>query len=216
MVSAFARRRCAASGKAATKLTGRSPSDGCATAVKSSGAKRKTVPGEWPARHNEDVSQQTDGDRGRRRLDRAPGERYAGPARQPAAPESPAPHPSGSIGRSVAFAIGAAVIALFAYVGLAGPLAFSSGLVIAAIFAGRIIGLSARAGAGRAISYDRKVLVALIATLVWFVAAQVATWLYARGEGGVLPIVDYLLQTFGPIVPLVAIASILAAWWSAR
>jgi hypothetical protein len=108
------------------------------------------------------------------------------------------------------------VIALFAYVGLAGPLAFSSGLVIAAIFAGRIIGLSAKAGAGRATSNDQRILVALGVTLGWFAATQVVTWLYARGEGGVLPILDYLLQTFGPIVPLVAIASILAAWWSAR
>ena len=88
--------------------------------------------------------------------------------------------------------------------------------MIVAIFAGRVIGMSARAGGGRVLTPDRRVVVALLVTLSWYVAAQAAVWLYARSEGGVLPIGDYLLQTFGPIVPLVAIASVLAAWWSAR
>jgi hypothetical protein len=101
-------------------------------------------------------------------------------------------------------------------VALAGPFAFSAGLVIIAIFAGRIIGQSAKAGGGRVITSDQSVVVALVVTLAWFVVAQFAVWIYARNEGGVLPIVEYLLDAFGPVVPLVAIASVLAAWWSAR
>ena len=31
-----------------------------------------------------------------------------------------------------------------------------------------------------------------------------------------LPLVDYLLQVYGPVVPLTLIAAVLAAWWSAR
>ena len=128
--------------------------------------------------------------------------------------------------RGIAFAIPAAVISLFVYVGFAGPLAFSGGLVIVGIFAGRIIGLATRAGTGRdRTGRDRTgrtppreptVLIALGVTLAWFVLSQVATWLYARSEGGVLPIGDYLAQAFGPIVPLAGIAAALAAWWSAR
>jgi len=150
---------------------------------------------------------------GRPPLDRPPGERYAGPAGD-AGTEPPAP--GGSIGRSVAFAIGGAVSGLVVYALLAGPFAFTAGLVVAGIFAGRMIGLSARAGGGTAITSDQSVLIAIVTTLGWFVLAQLAAWLYARGEGGVLPILEYLLDVFGPVVPLVAMGSVLAAWWSAR
>jgi hypothetical protein len=108
------------------------------------------------------------------------------------------------------------LISLFVYVAFAGPLAFSAGLVIVAIFAGRIIGLSARAGGGSGVSSDQPVVVALAITLGWFALAQVGTWLFAQSEGGVLPILDYLGQAFGPVVPLGLFASVLAAWWSAR
>jgi len=60
------------------------------------------------------------------------------------------------------------------------------------------------------------VVVALVVTIAWFIVTQLAVWLYARSEGGVLAPLDYLLEVFGPVVPLTAIASILAAWWSAR
>ena len=145
-----------------------------------------------------------------RRLERPPAERYA-QAESPAADcRRPFARPGGWLDRARGGIRGpAAVIAVLIYVALAGPFAFSAGLVIIGIFAGRVIGLSAKVGGGRAITSDQAVVVALLVTIAWFVVAQVATWLYARNEGGVLPIVDYLLQTFGPVVPLVAIASIL-------
>ena len=150
---------------------------------------------------------------GPRRLDRPPGERYGGSGA--AGPEPPA-LAGGSIARSVGFAVGAGLSALIVYALLAGPFAFTAGLVVAGIFAGRVIGLSARAGGGTATTSDQAVLIAILVTLGWFVLAQVAAWTFARSEGGVLPIVEYLLDVFGPIVPLVAISSVLAAWWSAR
>jgi len=124
--------------------------------------------------------------------------------------------PGGSVARAAAFALPGAVIADMVYIGLAGPFAFSAGLVVVGIFAGRIVGLSARLGAGGRVPSDSRVVVALLVTLAWFAVAQIGTWLYARSEGGVLPILDYLLQAFGPVVPLTAIAAVLAAWWSAR
>lgn len=147
------------------------------------------------------------------RLNRPPSDRYGQSAPTESADGAGA---SGSLVRAVVFAIPAAVIALAVYVGLAGPFSFTAGLVVVAIFGGRMIGLSARAGGGTAVSADRAIVIALVITLAWFAGAQVSTWLYARGEGGVLPLLEYLGQVFGPIVPLVAIASVLAAWWSAR
>ena len=45
------------------------------------------------------------------------------------------------------------------------------------------------------------------------VVADIATWLYARGEGGTLGLLDYLLTTFGPFVSgELVIAGIGAAW----
>ena len=46
--------------------------------------------------------------------------------------------------------------------------------------------------------------------------AQIGIWLYARAEGGALGLVDYLAQTFGPLVPLQFAIAALVAWWSTR
>ena len=154
--------------------------------------------------------------RSTRQLDRAPGERY-GPPPAPRGTAASAPKtPTGSLGRALLFAIPAAVVALAAYVAIAGPLAISEGLVIVAILAGGLIGRSTRAGAGTALDGRRRVRIALGLTLAWFVLAEVATWQFALSEGGVLPVFDYLAQAFGLIVPLVAVTSLVAAWWSAR
>ena len=48
------------------------------------------------------------------------------------------------------------------------------------------------------------------------VLGQVGLWLFARTEGGVLPLVDYLGQTFGPLVPLEVLLAAGVAWWRAR
>lgn len=45
------------------------------------------------------------------------------------------------------------------------------------------------------------------------VVAGVATWLFAREEGGTLGLLDYLWTTFGPFIPgEAAIAAVAAAW----
>jgi len=46
--------------------------------------------------------------------------------------------------------------------------------------------------------------------------AQLGIWLYARSEGGALGLVDYLSQTFGPLVPLQFVVAGAVAWWTAR
>ena len=47
-------------------------------------------------------------------------------------------------------------------------------------------------------------------------AGQVGLWLYAGSEGGVLSLVDYLGETFGPLVPLQVVIAPAAAWMAAR
>ena len=45
---------------------------------------------------------------------------------------------------------------------------------------------------------------------------QLGLWLYARTEGGVLTLPDYLVQTFGVLVPLQAALAMGLSWWIAR
>ena len=45
---------------------------------------------------------------------------------------------------------------------------------------------------------------------------QLGLWWYAGTEGGVLPLVDYLAETFGLLVPLQALLAAGFAWWGAR
>jgi hypothetical protein len=46
--------------------------------------------------------------------------------------------------------------------------------------------------------------------------ADLATWVVARGEGGTLGPLDYLLTTFGPFVPGELVLAALGAAWGAR
>ena len=45
---------------------------------------------------------------------------------------------------------------------------------------------------------------------------QVGLWLLARQEGGTLGLLDYLAETFGPLVPLQLGIAAVVAWWQAR
>lgn len=52
--------------------------------------------------------------------------------------------------------------------------------------------------------------------LVAVALADLATWTVARGEGGTLGPLDYLLTTFGPFVPGELVLGALGAVWGAR
>jgi hypothetical protein len=93
---------------------------------------------------------------------------------------------------------------------LAGQLAVSSGLLVVAVVVGRFVGLAIRTARG-AMSPGRSRAVAVTVAAAAVVSAQVGIWLYARSEGGALELVDYLGQTFGPLVPLeVLLAAVVA------
>ncbi len=45
---------------------------------------------------------------------------------------------------------------------------------------------------------------------------QVGIWQYALTEGGVLPLVDYLGEVFGPLVIVEFVVGAVVAWLAAR
>ena len=150
----------------------------------------------------------------RRLLDRPPGDRYARQDGDEPTDEA-TNHVGGSQARAVisglvAGAIGGAVIVV-----LASPLAMAEPLVIVAAFAGIAIGLATRWGAGSVMPRSRSRRLAAAVAVLAIVVAQVVIWQLALSEGGVLPLADYLLQTFGLVVPLEAVAIVVGAWATA-
>jgi hypothetical protein len=151
------------------------------------------------------------------RLDRAPGARYTEPdagttTEADATTADPAAAPARGIAWAVLVAIGGAAV----IVALGGPLAVTVGLLVVAALIGRFVALALRSGAGSTIEAGAGTATAIAVAELAIVLGQVAIWLYARSEGGVLALPDYLAQTFGWLVPAQLIVAAAAAWWSAR
>ena len=152
-----------------------------------------------------------------RRLAEPPSARYA-PRATPAVDTTASPSAlPGPLLRAAAVAAGGA--ALLTLVGAV--LASTAGLLFVAGVAGAAIGLilaGAAAPSGNAVPVPRRRIgqLAVGLALAAVVVAAAATWVIARGEGGVLGPIDYLLTTFGPFVPAEAVIASLAAWWGAH
>jgi hypothetical protein len=123
-------------------------------------------------------------------------------------------------GPAIAKGLGAGALAAVVIVLLGGLLGVSAGLLVVALVTGwgvaRVMaGGPAGGPPGEAADRSRPWLAVAIA--VGAVAAgQLGLWLFARLEGGVLSPIDYLAQTFGPLVPVQLIIGGVAAWWTAR
>jgi hypothetical protein len=114
----------------------------------------------------------------------------------------------------------AAIIGAAALVFVGAVLASTFGLLLVAGAMGAAIGLLlARAavadGVTRPVSRSLVIRLAVGLALVAVAVADVAIWLYGRGEGGTLGLLDYLWTTFGPFVPGVAVIAAVTAWWGA-
>ena len=145
-----------------------------------------------------------------RRLERAPGERYAAPETGGAPPARKSPV-RGIVLASVVGTIGsAASIALFALASI------SAGLLVVAALTGLFVAEALRTGGGATIPAPLRRTLAVATALESVAVAQLGIWLYARAEGGALGLIDYLGQTFGPLVLLQFGLAALVAWWSAR
>lgn len=154
---------------------------------------------------------------GERRLARPPSDRYrAAEARAAAAAAVDEGDSAASIARGVAVAVVVAIVGTVAIVLLGGVLLITEGLLIIAGFTGGGIGIALRWGAGGELSRRQRVVLALALAVAAVALGQVGLWQYARMEGGVLPLVDFLGQVYGPLAPLQVATAAMLAWLAAR
>jgi hypothetical protein len=145
----------------------------------------------------------------KRRLARAPGERFSGPD------AGAAERRAGSIPRGIAAAAGVGLVGAALLVLLAGPLAADTPLVVVGLLTGAVVGEAIQRGTADAMDPGHRRIVALAIALAAIGGAEVVVWQLALAEGGVLPLLTYLLDTFGPIAPLTIVAAVAAAVWRA-
>lgn len=148
---------------------------------------------------------------GERRLERPPSDRYLDTTTA-ATPTTPA----GSAGRALAAGFLAGLVGIAATIVLGGVLGVTTGLLVVAGATGWGVALATVAGGGRALRPGVRRWLAVALAIDAVVLGQLGLWLYARAEGGVLPPLDYLAQTFGLLVPLQAVVAVGIAWWAAR
>ena len=144
-------------------------------------------------------------------LDRPPGERY----RQPETPEGDATTANGPV-RGIASAVLVAIAGAAAIVALGGPLTVTLGLIVIAGLIGRFVGVAIAAGSGATISRGARMASAVVIAILGVVVGQFGLWLYARSEGGVLALPDYLGQAFGWLVVAEVVVAAVVAWWTSR
>jgi hypothetical protein len=146
---------------------------------------------------------------GERRLAHPPSDRY-----RSTAPDDDAG--AGSATRAVVFGVLTGIGGAVAIVLLGGVLALSTSLVLVAPFIGWTIAWAIKAGADGTVTRSRLALLALLLATGAVVLGQLGLWLYARTEGGVLPLVDYLAEVYGVLVPLQFLFAVPIAWASTR
>lgn len=154
-------------------------------------------------------------DPGERRLSRPPSDRYRATEAAPTGDDAFAPS-SAAPARGIVFGVLVAIVIAVAITIVGGVLLVSAGLVVLAAAGGWAVAIAMKVGAGGTITRRQRIWLATGLALAGVVLGQVGLSLFARSEGGVLPIVDYLGQTFGPLVPLQAVAAVVTAAWSAR
>jgi hypothetical protein len=155
-----------------------------------------------------------DATRTARRLAEAPSARYTsaapdeGPNRRGLAGPLARAIVAGAIGGAVLVVMAVVLASTFGLLIVAGALGAAIGLLIART---RLpVGYAAPALTPRAATW-----LSIAIALAAVAGADVATWLIARGEGGTLALVDYLLTTFQLIIPAEAVVAALAAAWGA-
>ena len=147
-----------------------------------------------------------------RRLAHPPSDRYRA-AETVAAPDE---DPSASVARGVAIAITLALVGAAAIVVLGGVATITTGLIVVAGAIGFGVAVALQLGAGGHLSPGRRIGLAVGLTLGAIALGQVGIWQYALTEGGVLPLVDYLGEVFGPLVVVEFVVGAVVAWVAAR
>jgi hypothetical protein len=78
------------------------------------------------------------------------------------------------------------------------------------------VALALQLGARGHLPSGHRVLLAVALTLGSIGLGQLGIWQYARAEGGVLPVIDYLAEVFGPLVIVEFVVGGVVAWAVAR
>jgi hypothetical protein len=138
----------------------------------------------------------------RRRLERAPGERFASSPDDEAGSGPEPLTPGGAAARAVAIAAIGAVL----FTVLGGPLSITVGLVAVAAVVGWAIGSFVQP----------RVVLAVVVAAASVVVGLGGIWIFARSEGGVLDPITYLVEVHGPLVIVEFGAAAIAAWLAAR
>lgn len=116
----------------------------------------------------------------------------------------------------MAIAVVVAIFGAVAIVVLGGMLTLTVGLVVVAGATGWGIAAGLRFGAGDRLRPRRRIVAAVISVIGAVALGQLGLWQYARIEGGVLPLFEYLAQVFGLLVPLEFAVALIVAWLAAR
>jgi len=152
---------------------------------------------------------------GERRLAHPPSDRYRAAEERAEAARS-APDPAASFARGVVLAVVVASLGAVAIVVLGGVLTLTAGLIVVAAATGWGIAVALRFGAGERLAAGRRTGIAVALAVTAVLAGQLGLWQYARIEGGVLPLIDYLAEVFGALVPAQVVVAVVAAWLTAR
>ncbi len=160
--------------------------------------------------------------------EREPGERArdaeAPDGRHLAAPPSARYGPAGAptdvragspVARTIVLAGLAALVGAATIVIVGGILAQTSGLLAVAGLGGIVIGRILR-GARGALTRALRATLPLVFAIDMIVLGNLGIWVYALGEGGVLGPIEYLAETFGPLVIAEVVVAAVAAYLAER
>lgn len=130
------------------------------------------------------------------------------PAREPGdvrgpAPASPAARRRGD--RSLAYGASAAAIGAAVLFAIAGPLSVDTGLLVAGVAVGWVVGVAVRTGAARARvpagASGTRVATAIALGFAACAVAWAGTWAWSHVQGGVLGPAEFLIQVYGLLIP---------------
>lgn len=148
---------------------------------------------------------------GERRLPRPPSDRY-----RTSELESAETSPVGSPLRGLLFGGTAALVGAAAITVAGGVVTITAGLLVVAAVVGWAVAMAVAYGVGATLPARTRAAVSVVTALVGVGLGQIGLWLLARGEGGVLSLIDYLGEVFGILVPLQLAIAGLTAWWRSR
>jgi hypothetical protein len=153
---------------------------------------------------------------GERRLAHPPSDRYRAAEAGAAEAAEAAPDPAASIPRGLTIAIVAGLFGAGAIVFVGGVVTLTTGLLAIAGLTGLAIAIGLVFGAGDRLDRRRRVTLAVGLALASVALGQLGLWQYGRSEGGVLPLIEYLAEVFGLLVPAEFLAAGIVAGVAAR